>query len=112
MPNDLTTKSGALWVQPDGPNTVPYFLGCHGLDEIAEAFGSLELLRNFEPNGEGWFVSGQTVGPPEPVTFSVNARLKSVRSWMQQLDCPFSFYALQETAGGRMSSTTTSGEIF
>ena len=99
MPNDLTTKSGALWVQPDGPNTQVYFLGCHGLDEIAEAFGSLELLRNFDSSGEGWFVSGQTVGPPEPVTFSVNARLKSVRSWMQQLDCPFSFYALQRDCG-------------
>ena len=99
MPNDLTTKMGALWVQPDGPNTVPKYLGCHGLDEIAEAFGSLELLRNFDPSGEGWDITGQTVGPPEPVTFTVTARLKSVRSWMQQLNCPFSLYALQRDCG-------------
>ena len=99
MPNDLTTKSGALWVQPDGPNTQVYYLGCHGLDEIAEAFGGIELLRNFEPDGSGWFTSGQTVAPPDPVTFTVNTRLSSVRSLMQTLNCPFSFYALQRDCG-------------
>jgi len=45
---DLTTKAGAIWVQPDGPNTEVYFLGCHGLDEISESMGGIgpaALLR-------------------------------------------------------------------
>jgi len=99
MANDLTTKTGALWVQPDGPNTEVYFLGCHGVDEISETMGGIELLRNFKPDGSGWDISGQTISPPDPVTFSVNTRLQSVRSWMQKLDCPFSFYALQHDCG-------------
>jgi hypothetical protein len=99
MGNDLTTKMGALWVQPDGPNTEVHFLGCHGLDEIAESMGAINLLRCFKPDGTGWNVTGQTVDPPDPVTFTINTRLRSTRSWMQKLDCPFSFYALQRDCG-------------
>ena len=28
-----------LWVQPDGPNTEPKFLGCHGMGDITIPFG-------------------------------------------------------------------------
>jgi len=99
MANDLTTNNGAIWVQPDGPNTQVYYLGCHGLDEIAESMGAIELLRCFESDGSGWFVSGQTVAPPDPVTVSLNTRLRSTRSWLQKLECSFSLYALQRDCG-------------
>ena len=96
---DLTTKAGAIWVQPDGPNTEVHFLGCHGLDEISESMGGIDLLRCFEPDGSGWEVTGQTVSPPDPVTVTVSTRLRSTRSWLQKLDCPFSLYALQRDCG-------------
>lgn len=99
MANDLTTKSGALWVQPDGPNTEVIYLGCHGADEITEATGGIDLLRCFTRDGSGWNVTGQTVTPPDPVTVTLNTRLKSVRSYLQKLDCPFSLYLLQRDCG-------------
>jgi len=96
---DLTTKSGALWVQPDGPNTEMIYLGCHGADEITETMGGIDLLRCFTRDGSGWNVTGQTVTPPDPVTVTLNARLKSVRSFLQTLDCAFSLYLLQRDCG-------------
>ena len=96
---DLTSKSGALWVQPDGPNTEVIYLGCHGADEIVEAMGGLDLLRCFKRDGSGWNVTGQTVTPPDPVTVTLNTRLRNVRSYLQKLDCPFTLYALQRDCG-------------
>ena len=96
---DLTTKSGALWVQPDGPNTEVIYLGCHGADEITETMGGLDLLRCFTRDGSGWNVTGQTVTPPDPVTVTLNTRLKNVRSYLQTLDCAFSLYLLQRDCG-------------
>ena len=43
----LTSRMGALWVQPDGPNTEPKFLGCHELGDLSEAEGGVELIRCF-----------------------------------------------------------------
>ena len=99
MANDLTTRNGALWVQPDGPNTEVVYLGNHGADEITEAMGGLELLRCFTRDGAGWDVTGQTITPPDPVTVTINTRLRSVRSYMQKLDCAFSLYLLQRDCG-------------
>jgi len=96
---DLTSKSGALWVQPDGPNTEVIYLGCHGADEITEAMGGIDLLRCFTRDGSGWTVTGQTVTPPDPVTVTLNTRLRNVRSYLQKLDCPFTLYALQRDCG-------------
>jgi len=97
--SDLTTRNGALWVQPDGPNTEVVYLGCHGADEITETMGGIELLRCFTRDGSGWNVTGQTVTPPDPVTVTLNTRLRSVRSYMQKLDCAFSLYLLQRDCG-------------
>ena len=96
---DLTTKQGALWVQPQGPNTKPVFLGGHGLDEIAQPQGNIELIRSFNPDKARFETIGRTVSPPDPVTCTVSTRLKGVRDWLEKLHCPFSLYALQHDCG-------------
>ena len=32
---------GAIWVQPDGPNTELMYLGCHELGDIEEPLGDV-----------------------------------------------------------------------
>ena len=45
-------ESGALYIQPDGPNTRSYYLACHEVDDFDEDLGSInELIQCF--NGEG-----------------------------------------------------------
>lgn len=100
MPNKdaLTTRQGALWVQPDGPNTPVYFLGCHDLSDIAENAGSIELLRCMDKRG-GWRTVGSTQSPPDAVTTSIENLTFIARDWLEKLACDFTLYSLQRSGG-------------
>jgi len=41
--------NGSLWIQPDGPNTQPQFLGCHKLGDVEQAQGDVTLLYCKDP---------------------------------------------------------------
>ncbi len=43
MSEQLLSGEGAIWVQPDGPNTETFYLGCHVLGDIDEPRGDLSL---------------------------------------------------------------------
>ena len=101
MPSPFTAKRGGLFVQPGGPNTEPFYLGCHTLADITESEGAIELLRCFNPEGDGWDVAGNTISPPDPVTFSIETHMMKTRSWIQRMEFPASFYVLQSETGRR-----------
>jgi photosystem II stability/assembly factor-like uncharacterized protein len=96
--NVLTTRQGALWVQPDGPNTPVHFLGCHDLGDITEKFGSLTLLRCMDKRG-GWRTVGTTQAPPDAVTASVEGMTFAVQDYLEKIRCDFTLFALQRTGG-------------
>lgn len=95
----LTSRNGALWVQPDGPNTEPQFLGCHELGDLSEAEGGVELIRCFRPDGTGWDVVGDKLTPPDPVSATISALVFKERSWLEKVRCPFGIYVLQRDCG-------------
>jgi photosystem II stability/assembly factor-like uncharacterized protein len=97
--NALTSRNGALWVQPDGPNTEPQFLGCHELGDLSEAEGGVELIRCFRPDGTGWDVVGDKLTPPDPVSATISALVFKERSWLEKVRCPFGIYVLQRDCG-------------
>lgn len=92
-------KSGALWIQPDGPNTKPYFLGCHDVGDLEEPGGGIELIRCFKPDGSGWDVVGQTESPPDPVTLDITGLLFKERDYLEKVRCPFGLYILHRSCG-------------
>jgi photosystem II stability/assembly factor-like uncharacterized protein len=94
----LTTRQGALWVQPAGPNTPVHFLGCHDLGDISEKVGSVELLRCMNKKG-GWRTVGSTQSPPDAITTSIENMTFGVRDWLEKLSCEFTLYALQRECG-------------
>lgn len=96
--NALTTRQGALWIQPGGPNTEVYFLGCHDLSDISEPSGSLELLRCMNPKG-GWRTVGSIQSPPDPVTTSIENMTFLARDWLERLNCDFTLFALHRSGG-------------
>lgn len=99
MSDALTTlKNGALWVQPGGPNTPVYFIGCSDLGDISENFGSVELIRCINKNG-GWDTVGSTQSPPDVITTSIDSLTFAVQSWLDQLNCRFTLFALQRSGG-------------
>lgn len=94
----LTTRQGALWVQPGGPNTPVYFLGCHDLGDITEKFGSQELLRCMNKRG-GWRTVGTIQAPPDAVTASIENMTFAEQDWLEKINCDFTLFALQRTGG-------------
>ncbi len=94
----LTTRQGAIWIQPDGPNTPVYFLGCHDLGDIAEDTGSIELLRCMDKKG-GWRTVGSTKSPPDPVSTSIENLTFIARDWLEKLSCEFTLFSLQRSGG-------------
>ena len=96
--NALNTRQGALWVQPGGPNTPVYFLGCHDLGDIAEPAGSLDLLRCMDKRG-GWRTVGALQSPPDPVSTSIENMTFLARDWLERLNCEFTLYAFHRSGG-------------
>lgn len=88
MPNTnaLTTRQGSLWVQPSGPNTPVYFLGCHDLSDISEPAGGIELLRCMDRRG-GWRTVGSIQSPPDAVSTSIENMTFLARDWLEKLNC-------------------------
>ena len=96
--NAFTTRDGALWIQPDGPNTEVYFLGCHDLGDISENTGSIELLRCMDKKG-GWKTVGSLKSPPDPVTTSIEGLTFATRDWLEKISCDFTLFSMQRTGG-------------
>jgi photosystem II stability/assembly factor-like uncharacterized protein len=96
----LKTSQAALWIQPDGPNTEKFFLGCHDLDDISAPEGGTELIRKFKPDGTGWEVTTTKKAPPDPVTTTVTTLLFKQRDWIEKIkNCPFVLYILFRECG-------------
>lgn len=71
-----TRESGEIYIQPDGPNTEPQFLGtCVDLDDISEDRGGIaDLIQCFDGQG-GWATLGATYSPPTPITLKLTTWL-------------------------------------
>lgn len=105
-------KNGALWIQPDGPNSPVHFLGCHDLGDLSVPEGGMELLRCFKPDGSGWDTVGSTETPPDPVTATVTSLLFKEREWLEKVRCPFAIYILHRDCGNAdVFSNYDRGEI-
>jgi len=112
MSNALTSKSGRVWIQPNGPGNPVYPLSCKDLGDLSESFGGIEILRCFNDMGSGWDVVGQTESPPDPITLSIDTLLFEDRDWLEKLKCAFSLYILNRDCGqANVFSNYVRGEI-
>jgi len=98
----LTSRKGALWIQPNGPSPINpvYLLGCHDLGDLTIPEGDISPLRCFKSDGTGWDVIGETTAPPDMPSTSVDTLLMQQRDWLEKLGpCAFSLYALARDCG-------------
>jgi len=105
MTQPLKGSQGALWVQPDGPNTQPRYLGCHGLDAVTIPFGDVEALYCPDPGRSGAFlVSGMVKGAPGLPSTSIEEAVDKVATWIEKASrkgCPMSIFAHKITCQRR-----------
>jgi photosystem II stability/assembly factor-like uncharacterized protein len=97
-----TSKDGALWVLPEGPNHAPQYVGCTDADDISEPKGDIELVRCFGPDGQ-YQVVGSKTSPPDAVTTSLTSLTYRVRSVLEKIRCEYGLVFLQRD-GGRADS--------
>lgn len=80
----LTDRDSALFIQPDGPNTQTYVIECAGVGDIAEDFGSTELIQAFGPGGE-YQTKGAKVGAPGVIPFDLMRLVTRDRTWLEEM---------------------------
>jgi photosystem II stability/assembly factor-like uncharacterized protein len=104
--NALKSSKSALFVQPNGPNTRPRYIGCKDLEDIVEALGAVELLRCFKPDGSGtWDTVGSTQAPPDPVTTTIAGLMDKTADWLEKVRCPATLF-VNMTECGRVDDFT------
>lgn len=96
----FTSMEGSLWVQPDGPNSTPYYLGCHVLEEVTVPKGDIELVRCPDPAAPNkWLVKGTIQAPPDPISFSIMTDLGLTADYLETIKFPFTLIVLLSKTG-------------
>jgi photosystem II stability/assembly factor-like uncharacterized protein len=95
----------SLWVQVDGPNTEPAYLGCHSIGDIPEPKGDSTLLYCPDPSRTGKFVVKNSFkGEPGTITTSIETDIRPTADLLEDLardGCPFPLFVHKVTTGRR-----------
>lgn len=94
MTKPLKSNATSTYVQLE-PGTEPYYIGdCVSVDAIPNPRGSTSLIQCIGPYGR--YVSlGDKQDPPGTIDFSMENLLFRAASWLEDIDCPFTIYAMQ-----------------
>jgi len=100
MADYMLAGEGALWIQPDGLNTKPQYLGCHEMGDISEGVGDIKLFYCPDPSVPNrWNVVGSFQGEPGAVTSSIATDMNKTGDYLEKQKCPFPLYVLKKTCG-------------
>lgn len=91
---------GALYAQPDGPNTAVYYLGCHQVGDIERGRGDFEPIYCKDASGPNRFkVVGVIQGAAPLITTNIDAKITDDLDQLEKADCPFTLFVTQSKAG-------------
>lgn len=95
----MKSTQGAIFIQPDGPNTMPKYLPFTDLDDIEESLGGITLTQSFDVYGN-WVTLGHTQEAPEPISTTLTTYLGELADQLDKLNgCPFALYVMMRCAG-------------
>jgi len=103
MATNLLAGQSSLWIQPDGPNTEPKYLGCHSVGDITEPFGDETLLYCPDPAQAGRFVvKNSFTGEPGAITTTVETDLRKTADLLEDIGkCGLPIYLHKVSCGRR-----------
>ena len=104
MAKDAYTLAGegAVWMQPNGPNTAPQYLGCFDVGDIDEPLGDLTLVYCTDPSGPNkWKAVGSYQGEPGAIKTSLKTKMRKTAAFLELQKCPYPLY-VNHVSCGRM----------
>lgn len=102
MTEKLLAGQASVWVQPDGPNTEPKYLGCHEVGDVDVPHGDTTLLYCPDPAKAGAFkVDGSYREAPGVPTTSLTTHVAKTADWLEGLECPAAIFVHKVTCGRR-----------
>lgn len=76
---------GSIFIQY-GPNRPPAFLGCHGIDELSQSQGDINLIWCKDPAKQnGFVVAGSYRDAPEPPAFTITEVVADALSLLEDI---------------------------
>ena len=95
----------SIWVQKDGPNTEPLYLGCHEVGDIPEPKGDSTKLWCPDPSQVGKFVPKKTYrGEPGVTSTTITTDVRKTADYLEDLmerGCPFPIFIHKTSCGRR-----------
>lgn len=86
MSENFLAGQASVWVLPDGPNTKPQYLGCHGVGDLDEPLGDETLLYCPDPAKAGaYIVKNSFTGEPGAITTTIDADLRKTADYLETL---------------------------
>jgi hypothetical protein len=102
MAHTFTSGEGALWVQRDGPNTIPVYLGCHQLNDVDKPEGDVELIFCPDESGPNRFKTvGSLQGAAGAITSSIVTDVTDEIDELERAECPFTLFVHMSERGRR-----------
>lgn len=105
--------NGALWVQPDGPNSQPQYLGCHSLSDITEPMGDVTLVYCPDPAIPNKFkvIGSYQSQATDGVTTSIETDVSSLADYLERINCPVPIF-VHKVSNGRKNNFTAYDRSF
>ena len=105
MATILTNDMGSIFVQPGGPNSAQYWLGCHDLGDVSEALGDVTREYCPDPNSRGkLLIANRTRGSGSEITVDITFPVGKTADYLEELadrHCPVGLYANWGECGQR-----------
>ena len=100
---NLLAGQSSLWIQPDGPNTEPQYLGCHSVGDLTEPKGDETLLYCPDPAQAGLFkVKNSFTGEPGSITTTIETDLRKTADYLEDIGkCGLPIYIHKVSCGRR-----------
>lgn len=86
--NVFSSRRGAAFIQKTGPNSRAQVLRCLEADTLSSPKRGKELIKCWDPYGEGWLEVGKTYSAPGPATVTLTQLTESSLSELEKLYCP------------------------
>lgn len=102
MPTHFVAGNGALFAQIDGPNTEPFYLGCHEIGDIDAPAGDIELIYCPDASGPNRFrVVGSIVGAAGAITTTITTDVTDELDQLEQINCEVNIFVHMVKSGRR-----------